>query len=530
MENISFYQRALKEMKVSLKHLLKGLEGESLEVDARVETLLREMDESQAAFVFTDAVKDFVKMREGQRIVQHQEQELALQGLISKLGQIDKENVSPSQRDTLENIESAIKQKDKTLSDILMLMTDSISNFSFDVAETRKSSKTLTGEQHSHIKHNDNELVAADIQLASKRLSNDLAGICATLTTAMPDSEEIKDLYRECKKMKDKPNAFFSAIELVSSLSLHVKNVINKDSLKTKEMLIQIQQKVVNVYKQSEMLAELSIKSDSNTESIHAAISGELDKLLSRSKHCRTEDDAQTLLLESVDGVNAMMAEYVKKQRKLTLSQRNKISSLNRELGSALGDVKKLKSQVVETQDKLAIDVLTNIGNRRGYDQAVEKYCDQLKRGEIKHLSLIVLDIDKFKSVNDTYGHEIGDQVIKKVASLTNSVIKDTGYVARYGGEEFVVILPNVAAKEAALVSQTIRTTISSRRFKLRSKNASLQITLSAGVADFSQSSTFSKQVFDSADRALYRAKEGGRNRTVLELNNQFFTVKEKLQ
>lgn len=530
VENVSFYQRALKEMKLSLKHLIKGLEGEYIEIDARVETLLREMDESHAAFVFTDAIKDFVKSRNHHKALHAEEQEESLHNLKHKLNNIDKANVSPSQRDKIDKIEEAIKGKDKSITDILSLMGDSITCFSFDAAETRKVSKTLTGEQHNHIKHNDNELVAADIQLASRRLSKDLSGICAMLVTAVPDSDELKDLYRDCKEIQDKPNAFFLAIDLVSSLSSHVRNVINQDSLNTKEMLIKIQQKVVNVYKQSELLAELSDNAGANTDAIHNAIGGELDALLLRTEKCKTVDEAQMLLLKSIDSVNEKMACYVKRQRKLVLSQKNKIGTLSRELTSAIGDVKKLKCQVIETQDKLAIDALTGIGNRRGYNQAIEKYCDKLKRGDIKKLSLIVMDIDKFKSVNDNYGHDVGDQVIKRVASLSNDIIKDQGYVARYGGEEFVIILPDTSAKEAAFVSQNIRNSISSRRFRLRNKNTSLQVTLSAGVSDFSEASTFSKQVFDNADRALYRAKEGGRDRTVVEIKNEYFTIKENAQ
>jgi diguanylate cyclase (GGDEF)-like protein len=145
-------------------------------------------------------------------------------------------------------------------------------------------------------------------------------------------------------------------------------------------------------------------------------------------------------------------------------------------------------------------------------------------------LSLILIDIDRFKIYNDTYGHQNGDYCLRQVAQAINSVIKSPNHlVARYGGEEFGLILPQTDAGEAILIAEEIRETVKSLRIKisdLTKKTQSINmtsLTISLGIACVIPAGDFSLiEFFEAADQALYQAKQLGRDRTILSSKFKF--------
>jgi len=117
--------------------------------------------------------------------------------------------------------------------------------------------------------------------------------------------------------------------------------------------------------------------------------------------------------------------------------------------------------------------------------------------------------VDKFKSINDSYGHQAGDKVLQLISRQVKKGTRETDILARYGGEEFVVVLPETAAKDAFQVGEKIRKEVAKSPFHF--KGTRVQITISCGIAAFKPGYR-PEQVFDAADAALYKAKEGGRN------------------
>lgn len=153
-------------------------------------------------------------------------------------------------------------------------------------------------------------------------------------------------------------------------------------------------------------------------------------------------------------------------------------------------------------------DPLTMCLNRRGMKHKLDKMFLQHKR-ESLNMSCLMLDIDHFKSVNDLYGHAVGDQVIKAVAEIIKKSIGDEDLVARYGGEEFCVALPHLTIDKAAHVAEKIRQTIQ------REKSSGVKITISSGVSTLDQQTHDVDELVNKADNALYAAKNSGRNRVV---------------
>jgi diguanylate cyclase (GGDEF)-like protein len=160
-------------------------------------------------------------------------------------------------------------------------------------------------------------------------------------------------------------------------------------------------------------------------------------------------------------------------------------------------------------------DYLTGLKTRGYFEQQLEL---ELKRCERRKtpLSLLMLDIDFFKPLNDRYGHHVGDQVLRDVASLLTKDMREVDTVARYGGEEFVIILPETTAFSATRVAQRIRHSIDQAKFFAGSANIVEHLTISIGIAVYPQDARFKRDLIECADAALYDAKSRGRNQVTM--------------
>jgi diguanylate cyclase len=171
-------------------------------------------------------------------------------------------------------------------------------------------------------------------------------------------------------------------------------------------------------------------------------------------------------------------------------------------------ETEQLKEQVRKKQEEATHDPLTGVANRLAYNQKIESEIARNKRYQ-SPLTLMVWDIDKFKSINDSYGHAAGDKVLKVIAKLLSSNIRETDFVARFGGEEFVIVMPETEINAAEGVAEKLRTTIENSEFHFRGKR--VVITASCGIAEIKHNET-EEQLFQRADDALYEAKDSGRN------------------
>ncbi|MBU6376034.1 MAG: GGDEF domain-containing protein, partial [Bdellovibrionales bacterium] len=160
------------------------------------------------------------------------------------------------------------------------------------------------------------------------------------------------------------------------------------------------------------------------------------------------------------------------------------------------------------------IDPLTSIYNKGFLLEALEA---EFKRHKALHteFSVIFFDLDHFKKINDTYGHDAGDFVLRETSSLIySSAVRPKDVFARYGGEEFVILMGNASAAAAETQAEKIRSMIESHPFIYEGKR--IAVTLSMGVADLDSSIESAQTLLRTADKALYAAKAGGRNRVVV--------------
>jgi diguanylate cyclase len=191
-------------------------------------------------------------------------------------------------------------------------------------------------------------------------------------------------------------------------------------------------------------------------------------------------------------------------------------SSLSTKLAQSSVEMEKLRTSLRQARAEALTDALTGVANRKLFDETLRLRKEEADE-EKTELSLLLCDIDHFKSFNDTWGHQTGDQVIRFVASTLAKFALPDHLVARYGGEEFAVVMPRTPLKEAGRIADQIRSAIEAKRLVRRSTNETIgAVTVSFGASLYSAGETPS-QMIARADECLYMSKRNGRNRVTLE-------------
>jgi len=178
---------------------------------------------------------------------------------------------------------------------------------------------------------------------------------------------------------------------------------------------------------------------------------------------------------------------------------------------------RELKNKLRFALEYSAHDALTGLYNRRYFERRLREESAHAKRHK-RPFSIIMVDLDHFKLVNDTYGHEDGDRVLCHVAELLGASLREDDIACRVGGEEFVVLLRATPGPAARVVANRLRAAVAGKAIRLGVKDEERHVTLSGGVAAADERNGYNvDNIVDRADKALYRAKRGGRNRVEME-------------
>lgn len=212
---------------------------------------------------------------------------------------------------------------------------------------------------------------------------------------------------------------------------------------------------------------------------------------LQHAQSMRSIRDLERLIqdeLESMQRANETYREQLDEANKVIEQQRQQLESL---------------------QIESSHDFLTEVPNRRAFDKRLHEEIDRFRRGG-PPFTLVLLDIDHFKTVNDTYGHVAGDEVLQAVANVIEKDRRATDFTSRYGGEEFAMLLPCTGEQQACTLVDRIRQCVEAS--PIHTRVAPISITLSAGVAEMLPADQGSAALIQRADDRLYRAKQQGRN------------------
>jgi len=213
-----------------------------------------------------------------------------------------------------------------------------------------------------------------------------------------------------------------------------------------------------------------------------------------------------------IETVKAGAFDYIVKGTKLekvTISVKNAIIKrrLTIERDKLMQDLKRVNEKRRELFELAIRDGLTNLYNHRFFREQLEREMNKAP------LSIVMFDADNFKGYNDTHGHLKGDDVLRQIAEILESTVRETDIVARYGGDEFIIILPDTSKFSASKFAERCVRLISEYDFEGENLIPSGRVTISAGVASYPDDGLTSAVLIDNADRACYKAKEAGKNR-----------------
>src|SRR3954462_11382125 len=271
------------------------------------------------------------------------------------------------------------------------------------------------------------------------------------------------------------------------------------------------------------------IKTTDRIDKVGARVIGEIDDVMtlisdalgmSASYDASLEGASRKLAVaQNGDQVKAVVETLVQATREM----RDTNKALEDRLILSKTEISNLQHSLEAIRAESLTDPLTSLGNRKYFDRAIAAAV-QSSAACGEPLSLLMLDIDHFKSFNDNYGHLTGDQVLRLVGMSLKQTIKGQDITARYGGEEFAVVLPATALRQALTVADHIRRAVMSKELKKKSTGEILgRVTISIGVSML-QPGDSPDTLIERADACLYAAKRNGRNRVICETDPEYST------
>ena len=253
-----------------------------------------------------------------------------------------------------------------------------------------------------------------------------------------------------------------------------------------------------------------SIQQCSN--SLDANLREGISSLANDVNNASSLDALKASVLTSMDSVIGQLDEFQHEREDLQRQYQEHVASLSARIGELESSSDEVQKELQEQQRRSETDELTGLPNRSAYDRMISLEMARWHRYQ-QSFSLVVADIDFFKSINDEYGHLAGDKVLAVVAKTIRKRLRRVDFIARYGGEEFVVLLPSTSAVEACRLMEKLGTDI--REAPFHYNKSPLRITVSFGIAEVTKQDDL-EALFRRADTALYKAKALGRDRAVV--------------
>ena len=299
-------------------------------------------------------------------------------------------------------------------------------------------------------------------------------------------------------------------------LNKAINETLARNGILTEADLQQIYETCLSQIKTADRIDEVGTRVIGEIDDVMSLISDALgmsasyhDSLSGASKKLSTAQDHHQ--------VKAIIETLVKSTREM----RETNKALEDRLTLSKSEINNLQQSLEAMRAESLTDPLTGLGNRKYFDRSIAMAAQNaLATGT--PLSLLMLDIDHFKSFNDSYGHLTGDQVLRLVGISLKQTVKGQDVTARYGGEEFAVVLPNTTLRQALTVADHIRRAIMAKELKKKSTCEILgRVTVSVGVATLKPGDD-PDALIERADACLYAAKRGGRNRVIGELDPEY--------
>lgn len=321
------------------------------------------------------------------------------------------------------------------------------------------------------------------------------------------------DALRASLHQPQAPEHIHKAVQGIAVLLKRASAAATAETDRLSEFLRQVGERIELLQRQ--LLAANSSHSESarHSDTLDLSIAAHMEELQSNIDTADTLDELKTSVTDNLRLIGNDVSSYVEMERQRNVQAEKLFCTLTAQLRSLEDESYKLRDGIVQERARATTDPLTGIPNRQAFDAEASREYSRWRRKQ-GALSVIVLDLDRFKEINDSYGHLAGDRVLQRVAEQLRAQIRQSDFLARYGGEEFVILLPGTPLDSAQPLAEKLRAHIERALFHYQEQ--SVAITISAGVAAF-RDNDIPDAVFERADKALYLAKHSGRNRVCSE-------------
>lgn len=357
------------------------------------------------------------------------------------------------------------------------------------------------------------------------------ADVKQNIVIANSEQPEFRELFIQLLEQLVVP---VSLLEKAEEIKCYLEEDKNKDWRRTLKRVVQfinevrfsqyqeeggyedfLQQITARLQEMVQFLAEENKQVDSSEEKgseLNKAVVDEVAGLKLGVENATTLGELQTVVASRIDAISSFMLDHRTFEKQRFDSAKENLVQMQEKINQLEKETDELKVSLIAKNKEAMYDALTGIPNRLFYDKRVKEDIGRWKRFDTP-LSIAIWDVDKFKSVNDTYGHKAGDKVLKAIAQILNKRIRETDFLARYGGEEFAMLLPGTVEEETLRLANELRQSVEDAAFHYNKE--AVEITISCGISGFRAGDELDA-VFERADKALYQAKQSGRNRCVV--------------
>jgi diguanylate cyclase len=297
-------------------------------------------------------------------------------------------------------------------------------------------------------------------------------------------------------------------LERVTRFATEQRAKVQSEKLELENLVQQMASRLEEIT--SHLTGELAERNavQQDSEQLNLRVTDEVKQLRLTAEGANDVVTLREQLTARLDAINDHLTEFRSREDTRIRTYRERVQHMRTRISVLERESRSLQESLREEQRLAMIDALTGIPNRAAYDDRIEQEFKRWKRFE-RPVSILAWDIDRFKTINDAYGHKAGDKVLRVIGQHLARHVRDTDFVARYGGEEFVMLLVGTAVDEARVVADKIRLEVAQLGFHFH--DHPVAVTASCGITEFVGADT-PDIIFDRADRALYKAKEAGRN------------------
>ena len=313
--------------------------------------------------------------------------------------------------------------------------------------------------------------------------------------------------------LHDNDNDSFASIiktlETYTEVLVDIYHSIKTEQEKLEHYLQQLTVQLSDLDSDVSATEDLRLNVQRSSNEVDIAVHSEVNEMENSITKELGVENLKEVVQHRLVAIREHMASFRKREEKYNEEASRLIGRLSKRLYLMEKEADRLRIQIYEKHKQSLSDTLTGLPNRKAYDEYIERELKFFAKKR-KPLTLLIIDIDYFKKVNDKFGHVTGDNILKRLADVLSEAIRDGDFLARYGGEEFAIIMTNTQLKQAEEIAERLRKAVQHHHFN--HKNKRIELTISGGLAQMRKTDTL-ESLFERADNALYVAKESGRNR-----------------